>query len=217
MNFDFSNQIKAKFNLPFINHMTHIKNLKSILEENGLRSYNLIQNSSHISLANEDVQKGRASITVKSSGRPLHDYVPIYFGFKTPMVAWNQNRNEDLIFLRFPLEILQIPGAIITDGNARATRSSFYPFQIIDDLSRVDTKAIQTLKYAHDQDLKRRKQAEILIPDFLPISYLYDIICFSDNSRNELLNIIKIFNTTIPLKVNKGWYYIQTSPSGVQK
>jgi hypothetical protein len=61
---------------------------------------------------------GRAAITLPASQRPLHDYVPLYLGFKTPMVAIKQAHNEDLLFLRFSLGVLVTPGSVVCDGNA---------------------------------------------------------------------------------------------------
>jgi hypothetical protein len=79
-----------------------------------------MRGQSYRNLANEDVQAGRAAIMVSATQKPLHDYVPLYLGFKTPMVAINQTHNEDLLFLRFSLDILATPGSVVCDGNARS-------------------------------------------------------------------------------------------------
>ncbi len=140
-------------------HMTHMDNLRPILQSGELRSYNLMRGQSYRNLANEDVQKGRSTISVSTSQRPLHDFVPLYLGFKTPMVAINQAHNEDLLFLRFSLDILSIPGSVVSDGNARSNASKFYLFNGPDVFSNLDVAAIRTVKYAKDSELKRKKQA----------------------------------------------------------
>lgn len=154
--------------------MTHHQNLESIFECGNLQSYNRMRGRTYFNLSNEDVQKGRAGIRIKETDRPLHDYVPLYFGFKTPMVARNQDQNDNLLFLRFSLDILSLQGVVISDGNARSIDTQFKVFKTIDDLAVIDSKAIQTVKYAHDLDLKRKKQAEVLVPDSLPIDHLLD-------------------------------------------
>ncbi|MEO7163043.1 MAG: DarT ssDNA thymidine ADP-ribosyltransferase family protein, partial [Bdellovibrionia bacterium] len=71
-------------------HLTHIHNLSLILDMGELNSHSRMRGRGYFDLSNEDVQAGRAAITVPVTNRPLHDYVPLYFGFKTPMVACNQ-------------------------------------------------------------------------------------------------------------------------------
>ncbi|MGZ3826699.1 MAG: DarT ssDNA thymidine ADP-ribosyltransferase family protein [Bdellovibrio sp.] len=94
-----SKQIAEKYQIERCYHMTHIQNLAALLETGELRSYIKMRGQTYLNLSNEDVQAGRAAITVGITGRALHDYVPLYFGFKTPMLAVNQKHNEDLILL----------------------------------------------------------------------------------------------------------------------
>lgn len=200
-------QIKEQFQLGPASHMTHLDNLRGILTGGGLKSYNSMRGNSYHNLANEDVQSGRAGITVAVSGRPLHDYVPLYFGWKTPMVAWNQAHNNELVFLRFSLNILGRANTVITDGNARAGATQFRAFTGTNDLEIVDPRAINTVKYAHDNEFKRRKQAEILILDSLPFSEVLDIICFSESSKNLIVKLLEEFGIKKTVKVNTGWYF----------
>jgi hypothetical protein len=193
--------------------MTHIKNLAGIVQEGAIRAYNFMRGRSYRNLSNDDVQQGRAGITVPASGRPLHDYTPLYFGFKTPMVAWNQAHNEELIFLRFSLNILAEDGVIITDGNARSTGTQFRRFQSLDDLSILDVRAVNSVRYASDSEMKRKKQAEILFPDAISFSNVLDIICFSTTAQNRVLAILAKSGMKMSVKVNPGWYF---TPSGSQ-
>jgi hypothetical protein len=188
--------------------MTHLDNLESILRSDGLKSYNSMRGSFYCNLANEDVQAGRASRTIPVSGRALHDYVPLYFGFKTPMVACNQEHNEDLLFLRFSLDILATPGAIFSDGNARTLATQFFAFNTVDDLAAVDPSAINTVKYGGDEEKKRRKQAEVLIPDFVPFSKVLDIVAFSVEARSEVLALLAKFGKNQLVRVNHMFYFV---------
>ncbi len=200
-------QIRSRYGLGPASHMTHLNNLPTILGAGELRSYSQMRGRTYQNIANEDVQAGRAAKTVPPTNRPLHDYVPLYFGFKTPMVAVNQEKNEEIIFLRFSLEILQFPGVVITDGNARSNSTAFRTYSGIDDLSIVDAKAVNTVKYAHDGELKRCKQAEILVPDSLPFVHVFDLVCFSDSTRAKVLRILEEFGINKPIYVNPGWYF----------
>jgi len=188
--------------------MTHIDNLRPILQTGELRSYNLMRGQSYRNVANEDVQAGRAAIVVPASQKPVHDYVPLYLGFKTPMVAINQAHNEDLLFLRFSLDVLATPGSVVCDGNARSLATKFYLFNGPDIFSNLDVAAIRSVKYAKDPELKRKKQAEILIPDKLPMSQMLDMICYSESTKTRALSILSEFGIKRAVTVNQGWYFI---------
>ncbi len=205
-----SRTINEKYQVWVAHHMTHMDNLRSILQAGELRSYNLMRGQSYRNLANEDVQAGRAAIVVSATQRPLHDYVPLYLGFKTPMVAINQTHNEELLFLRFSLDVLATIGSVVCDGNARSHASKFYLFTDPDVFSNLDVAAIRSVKYAKDPELKRRKQAEILIPDRLPMSQMLDMICYSESAQTRALSILNEFGIKRAVKVNQGWYFVNS-------
>lgn len=205
-----SQEINEKYQVWVAHHMTHIDNLRPIFQSSELRSYNLMRLQSYRNLANEDVQAGRAAIIVPASQKPLHDYVPLYLGFKTPMVAINQTHNEDLLFLRFSLDILATPGSVVCDGNARSQASKFYLFNGPDVFSKVDVAAVRSVKYANYPEKKRKKQAEVLIPERLPVAQVLDIICFSENAKTRTLSILKEFGIKKDVKVNQGWYFVSS-------
>lgn len=177
--------------------LTHIENLNEILRSGELRSYNLMRGQSYRHLANEDVQAGRSVISIGPSQKPLHDYVPLYLGFKTPMVAINQSHNE-----------------FVGDGNARSAATKFYSFSGPDIFSKIDVAAIRSVKYAKDPELKRKKQAEILIPDKLQINQMLDIICYSEGAKTRTLSILSNFGISKPVKVNQGWFFTAIPKEG---
>lgn len=208
MTANLSKQIAQKYQIERCYHMTHIQNLPSILEAKELRSYNRMRGQTYLNLSNEDVQAGRAAITIGVSGRPLHDYVPLYLGFKTPMVAVNQKHNEDLIFLQFKLDILVLGGVVISDGNARSHSTQFKIYSQMSDLDILDIAAIRGVKYAHNEELKRKKQAEILVPDGLSLSHLAYITCYSESAKTRILEIWRESGIKEPsIQVNPGWYF----------
>ena len=127
--------------------MTHIENLRGIIELGGLTSHNAMTGKSHFKLSNDEVQAGRAAITVPVTGRLLHDYVPLYFGWKTPMVAYNSEHNENMLFLRFSLNVLERGDVVFTDGNARTIGTVFFKYTVIDDLAALDPSAINAVRY----------------------------------------------------------------------
>jgi len=209
-----SQTINEKYQIWVAHHLTHIENLNEILHCGELRSYNLMRGQSYRNLANEDVQAGRAAISIGLSQKPLHDFVPLYLGFKTPMVSINQSHNEDLLYLRFSLDILGISGSFVADGNARSAATKFYSFSGPDIFSKIDVAAIRSVKYANDPELKRRKQAEILIPDKLQVNQMLDIICYSEGAKTRTLSILSNFDIRKPVKVNQGWFFTAIPKEG---
>lgn len=203
-----SSQIAQKYQIQRCYHMTHIQNLSSILNAGAIRSYNQMRGHTYLNLSNQDVQAGRAAITIGATGKPLHDYVPLYIGFKTPMVAVNKGHNEDLLFLQFSLDILTSGGVVIADGNARSTRTQFKVYTQINDFDFLDITAIRALKYAHDNELARKKQAEVLVPDTLQISQLLYITCYSESAKTRVLEIFSNSGIKVPpIQVNPNWYF----------
>lgn len=193
--------------------MTHIENLQLIAQAGELRSYNGMVGAMYINMANDDVQSGRAGIIVPQTGKPLHDYVPLYFGIKTPMAACNQHQNEDFIYLQFSTDLLQTPGTVISDGNARAGATNFREVASLDDFALLDVRAIHSVKYAGDPELKRRKQAEALIRDSVPFSAVYNIATFSISSRRRVLAVLDSFGIQKRVSVSPGYYFVQrTTP-----
>ena len=199
--------IREKYQLGHAQHMTHLRNLESIFQTGGLYSHNRMHDKSYHKIDNDDVQAARASITVDVSGRPLHDYVPLYFGWKTPMLASNQHQNESIVLLRVSLDLFAMPGVVFTDGNARTRTTKFYLFRSIDDLDHVNVKATNVVTWGDDLELKRQKQAEILLPDFMPIDKVADIMCFCNDAQDQVLALTKKFGMDLPARVNPGHYF----------
>ncbi len=202
-------QIKEQFQLGPASHITHIHNLDGIIA-NGLRSHSYMksQREPYIDLSDPGIQLDREQKIISVTGKGLHDYVPLYFGWKSPMLMSHQDKNEEIIYLRFSLNILATPGAVISDGNARSNATKFFIFTDIQDLINLNPKAINDVKWAGDIEKKRQKQAEILIPDKINFSQVYEIICFSNKAKHQVMDILAKSGITLPVEANPGWYYV---------
>ena len=207
MSLSFTEQIDSIYQVKYCYHMTHIDNLENIFKSGYLFSYNKMSQIACSKLSNDDVQAGRSNIVISCANRPLHDFVPLYLGFKVPMVAYNQDQNENIFFLRFKLDILKQSGVVIADGNARSKNTKFKLFTYIEDLNLLDIKSIRTQKYAHDSEIKRKKQSEILVPDQLSISYVLDIICFSESAQKKVNQILRKTGKNTRIMINPNWYF----------
>ena len=158
--------------------MTDFENLKSILSMEKILSKNQLSkaNKAYVDISDPSVQDGRSKIIIPCTQKPLHDYVPLHWGKKTPMVSRLRDQNETLIFLMFSTNLLGDYHCVISDGHALTKGTIFRKFLAIDDLDILDPRCINTVKYADDAEVKRRKQAELLILDCLPLKYLHCIV-----------------------------------------
>jgi hypothetical protein len=204
-----SDQIKLKYELGDVLHMTDLANLESILSRKAILSHNkvLSQQIKIKDISNNSVQIGRASIVVSSSGKPLHNYVPLYWGKKTPMVAALQNMNQSLIFMMFSTDLLGEYECVIADGNARSNETVFVNFTQLNDLDVLNPKDINTLKYAANPEIKRRKQAEILVHNELPLKYLRYIICHSVDVKLTIEGLLTTHGVKCGVYIGRGNYY----------
>jgi len=104
--------IPNKFKYRSVYHFTHIENLPSILEH-GLLSTNEMDRRglSHNVIAYSGIQDRRADMDVTCGmGGKVHDYVPLYFCIRSPMllaVVNNKIADEQcIIYLEFPISIM---------------------------------------------------------------------------------------------------------------
>lgn len=210
MKSEIAKKIKEQYELGFLpSHMTHLDNLEKIISASGLHSLNALISSGHAhkDISNASVQTKRANKTIQATNKQLHDYVPLYFGRKTPMASAIREHNDSLLYLAFSFEVLNDLSCVIADGNATNTKTSFRAYGDITDLSILDIKAINSQSYANDEELKRRKQAELLILDFLPIMYLRYVICPSDMVKNTVERQLNTANISASVYVGKSSYY----------
>lgn len=102
-------------------YMTHIDNLPSILQH-GILSGNMVR-SRGISAAridNRGVQDLRDRVTFVLLGkrRALHDFAPLYFTVRTPMLYSRGHLQDRIVYVEVEAAVLDLPGALICDGNA---------------------------------------------------------------------------------------------------
>ena len=76
-------------------HMTHIDNLQSIFQ-NGLLSHTNARNNNFMKgdIANNDVNNRRSGLE-PIYNRPIHDYTPLYFNPRNPMLYVRKNIQKD--------------------------------------------------------------------------------------------------------------------------
>jgi len=167
-----------------LHYITRIENLPSI-SERGILSHSRAAAIPHISVAMPDIQDIRAAKGVPR-GRPLHEYVNLYFHARNPMLWIRLDQHEQLCVIRVSPDVLDIPGTVVTDQNAA---SKYVRFAMAPDgLAIVDRERTFAEDWRHPDQItywrqKSMKCAEVLVPDRVPPELLTGVYCSGAPSR----------------------------------
>jgi len=175
-----------------IDHMTHIKNLDSILKCGKLLAHR--NPYKKVDISNMEVNNRRTK-REPIYGRQVHDYVPFYFNPRNAMMY--KNKDEDVIILAFDTKIMTKYDMLFTDRNASADRANF--FNSLKDFDQLDWKTIESKSWYPDNDIKQKMMAEVLIYKEVSLKHLKGIYC-KDQATKDFL-ITKYSFKKIPIKV----------------
>lgn len=135
----------------------------------------------------------KSKVVPVAPGGQLSEYVPFYLGAHSPMLLQIKTGNQgvrkrpqgEIIYLISSVEKLQNAGCdfCFTDGHAREGITKFYTAPA--DFDKVDWDMVKEVKWANtdeDFDRKRRKQAEVLVKNHVPVDCIEAIVVY-DNQR----------------------------------
>lgn len=203
--------------------LVHIECLETILRRKAMTASNHIPDDGlpYRTIHNVSIQDARHRKRVKCGpGGTLHDYVPFYFGYRSPMLLQLKTGQvegyiegqEPLLHLVSSVEAVIQAGCeyVFTDGHAIAAYSE--TFDSPADLARVDWDAVYArywLSTTEDMDRQRRKQAEFLVHQLCPWSVVQEIGVVSETAKAEVERIVGKFPQGMrrPVKIRPEWYY----------
>lgn len=202
-------------------HITHVDNLPSVFASGGLKSYNALRRSSagYVDVANSNVQSKRARKKVPcGAGGTLHDYVPFYFCYRSPMLYAIHKNNVDgyaggqasIVHLVTDVSRVRDAGCafVFTDGHGVKDFTSFY-----DDVRRLDQVDFPLMKrkYWHDvdsdPDRSRRRQAEFLVRDAVPWAVFRGIGVVDGDVKARVGRALRGLGVDIPVRTLPHLYY----------
>ena len=134
------------------------------------------------------------------NGYHIGDYIPFYFGPRSPMLYVIQHgyngvqrvEPEEIVYCVIKLDDLITDGieCLFTDGHALSFLTSFYTKDYLVNIDRIvnfaDVYSSQW-NLEEDRDLKRRKEAELLIKDDLPAKYIKGYVVYNEKARQSLI------------------------------
>jgi hypothetical protein len=177
-------------NLEEFQNITPIANIPSILEL-GILSYAKASKLEHLSVALQAVQDKRDCKRVPG-GLSLHEYANVYFHARNPMMSRRRDEARQICVLRISTEILEIPGAVITDHNAA---SKYVKFSAPDMLKRMNLEYVFARSWKHPQNQieewrhSRAKCAEALIPHVIPPRFILGAYVLNDSVAEKLTSV----------------------------
>jgi len=223
-----------KYKIDHLHYIAPMQNMPSIIVR-GIFSYNRVKKIKHINLSIWPVQKRRERI-MDGTSRPIHDYVPLYFATHTPMQrvltcktkrGAPKVKQEDLVFIEIDaIKIFLRGGVYFTDGNAASYKTNFY--SDIQYLSQLHWDIIRNQK-CYSPEYKRKKSAEVLVPNKVPVenflrikvynNYALHVLRakineFLDNYDNSISNIDHKMVSSIEFIVDKTHYYNEAEVAG---
>jgi len=187
-----------------LHYITPIANVSSILNV-GILSHNRAKRVPHESVAMNAIQDRRARVTVPG-GRKLHDYANLYICARNPMMYKRHAQHQSLCVLRITPNVINIPGVVITDGNASGdyVRFSAAPkgLAIVDrDWTFADDwRDPDQIQYFRK---KAAKCAEVLVPDRVKPDYITGAYV----SCQEAMNQFQMLSTGLSVEINSHLFF----------
>lgn len=181
-----------------------IDNIPSILKH-GILSYAEAAKIPHGSVALESVQEKRDQKRVPG-GLALHEYANVYFHARNPMMSKRRNEAPRLCVLRISPDILNIPGAVITDQNAA---SKYVLFMTPDRIKYLNFDYVFARNWKHPDDQieewrhSSAKCAEVLIPQRIAPEFLTGAYVLNAASTARL----EAQGFTLPVEVDSDIFF----------
>lgn len=182
-----------------IYHFTHIANIPSIIQHGLLAKKHAPPN--YVSIAAEGIQNRRDELPFPVSGRGIHDYVPFYFCSVCPMllavVMKKQVDQSSIVYFEYPISSLCRTGSLFTDAAANSnTLPNFYNDE--SGLNSLDWEAIDGRQWNPPDDVKRRRMAEALIPNSIPLNEASRIVVWNSGMKDWVQEQAHLRGANIP-------------------
>jgi hypothetical protein len=185
-----------------------IANVSSVFTH-GILSHNQASKLPHESCAKQEIQDRRTQVVVPS-GKPLHNYANVYFNARNPMMHLLKDDHTKLAVLVLDKNIIDLPGAIVTDRNASRDYAIFRPAST--GLAMLDSNLIYAEYWTHSDPIEqdRRKGircAEVLVPDKIESHFIIMAYVSCEESRIILDKLLRVANVSLPIVVNGNLFF----------
>jgi hypothetical protein len=189
----------SKLEKIYLFRMTHIENIPHIIQFGITHSTSANANPNFRPIGDGSLISTRNNYAL-NNGKLLGEYIPFYFGVKTPMLYVIQKGfnmvaptpAENIVYCVSSVQNITDLNLdfIFTDGHAvDGFSSQFNNSDIINIETIVDWNAIKAKYWRDDNDLdlKRRKEAEFLVLGDISINGVLGYIVYNEISKNKMI------------------------------
>ena len=198
---DYFDRQCERYGITFLYHLTHIENLQSIWNL-GLLSHNRAHDQTDPrDIADPEVITIRSGRRETVFDRPLHDYVPLYFTPTNPMLSRRREIQSQLAILCISKSVLLFDGAVFTDGNAASADTRF--FGDCGYLDQLDWACIRAPYWTDFLDGKRKRCAEVLVPERLGLEHLQCVVVSNAAAARAVHDVLP----RPPVRTEPTWFF----------
>jgi len=208
--------------------MTHIENIPHILKYGITHKKSVNSNSEYKDIGDSMIisERDKKEVEVTNGTNKLvkkiilGDYIPFNFGVKMPMLYVIQDRenfyqcyepisSENIVYIVCMLiKVIELDNEFyFSNGHAFDYLTIFYDKSRIQDIVNIiNWRAVNSNYWGgyRNLELKREKQAEFLVKEYIPFSVVKKFICYNREAKNKLLNYG--VNSSI-IEINRYAYY----------
>jgi hypothetical protein len=187
-------------NKTYLFRMTHIENIQHVLQHGITHLTSANANPNFVPIGDRSLIATRNNFLL-NNGRQLGDYIPFYFGVRTPMLYVVQNGfnmvaptpAENIVYCVSSVQkIIDLNlDFVFTDGHAVDGFSSQYTATDIQNIDAILDKNAINAKYWRDEndlDRKRRKEAEFLVLGNIAQEAILGFITYNQNAKNTVIS-----------------------------
>ena len=199
--------------------LVHIDNIPHILKHGIVHSKSRFADPNYISIGDKTLIASRRDYTIPGTNLLLGDFIPFYFGPRSPMLFEIQKGFNNVV-RRNPQElvycIIMIDDVInnsldgfFTDGHAKNAMTKFYSntlLPVLNDYVSYDDvyEAYWGTAYDNTGETKRKKSAELLLKEDISPELIKWFVVYNESAEDTL---IKYGVSPEKIFVNSKFYY----------
>ncbi len=201
-----------------IYHFTDVENLPQILAARELRCHRMA--STAVDVGDTSIKSRRTLIDVPCGpGGKVCDYVPFYYAPRSPMLFSIKSGNvpgvspdqRRLIYVVSSTEAVYETelGCVFTDGNAAAAFTNFGedPAELDQLVDWPLMRATYWNNTLEDPDRRRRRMAEFLVYEALPLELVTEIGVYDRGVHELVVALLSSAGKELRVAIRADWYF----------
>ncbi len=169
-------------------YMTHIDNLKDILE-NGILSHNEVKKRGlkPLRISDSEIVENRKIIKTPS-GDSLWEYANVYFRVRNAMLfrTVHNFKPEDIVILTVLPTITSLPETFITTGNAATSSTEFFHPSKLKEVLESLKPEIEWEWWQKGDSSKSKMMAECLVKNNIPRNYFKAVYVSNHETKEKI-------------------------------